>query len=75
MGRVVMTAKTYDHKCYDLACHFLEDGEPVLDTVPYKVMLAKEIQQTIEDFIAGAMEDYEPRETGDAWSGGFADNH
>ena len=70
-----MTAKTYDSKCYDLACDFLEGGEEVLDTEHYKVLLAREIQQTIETFIGEAMCDYEPRETGDAWSGGFADNH
>jgi hypothetical protein len=70
-----MTVKTYDPKCYDLACDFLEGGEEVLDTEHFKVLLAKEIQQAIEDFLEGAMNDYEPPETGDAWSGGFADNH
>lgn len=41
---------TYDQKCYDLAEAFLSD-EPHLNTEKYRDLLAKEIQQAIEDFI------------------------
>lgn len=27
------------------------------------------------EWLAAAVNDYEPKETGDAWSGGFAENH
>lgn len=69
-----MTVKTYDARCYDLAALFLSD-HPHLDTTNRVEALAREIQMVIEDFLEGTMNDYEPPETGDAWSGGFADNH
>ena len=69
-----MTAKTYDPKCYDLAVDFLE-GSGQLDTAFFKEVLAREIQYTIDEFIKHAADEIEPPETGDAWTGGFADNH
>ncbi len=64
----------YDPKCEDLAALFLSDY-PHLDTAKRVEKLAQVIQTTIEDFIVDEENNYEPRETGDAWSGGFADNH
>ena len=69
-----MTAKTYDPGCYDLAALFLAD-EPHLNTTDKCAELAKEIQITIEEFIAFENDNYEPPEHGDARTGGFAENH
>jgi hypothetical protein len=66
--------KTYDPKCYDLAGLFLGD-EPALHTTDRIEALAAHIQSEIEEWIASEMANYEPRESGDAWTGGFADNH
>jgi hypothetical protein len=66
--------KTYDSKCWDLAEVFLSD-EPHLSTTDRIEALAVIIQEAIEDFITTEQSNYEPRETGDAWAGGFADNH
>lgn len=66
----------YDPKCYELAEAFLED-EPAFNLKANKEELAQEIQTTIEnwlDDVRGKERD-EPRETGDAWTGGFAKNH
>lgn len=45
-----MKGATYDPKCYELAVYFLEDH---YDEVPKEIAmkLAKEIQESIEDFI------------------------
>jgi hypothetical protein len=43
--------KTYDPKCYELAEEFLSD-EPELNTEKHRDLLAKDIQQAIEDFIS-----------------------
>jgi hypothetical protein len=67
-------AKTYDTKCWELADLFLGDHPHLHDDARIDE-LAAFIQQTIEDFIAHENANYEPRETGDAWTGGFADNH
>jgi len=69
-----MTAKTYDSKCWDLADEFLS-GHPHLHTDKHTGSLAGYIQCAIEDYIEDANNNYEPPETGDAWTGGFADNH
>jgi hypothetical protein len=69
-----MSVKTYDAKCYELAAEFLGD-EPHLHTTDNTEQLAKLIQQTIEEFIADMNRDYDPPDRGDAWSGGFAENH
>lgn len=69
-----MTVKTYDTASYDLAESFLQDV-PNLWTKDRVHRLALEIQQTIEDFIEDEQRNYEPPDRGDAWSGGFADNH
>ena len=49
---------TYDEKCYDLAAAFLQD-EPGLFTEKNNVSLAKEIQDTIEQWIAFARDNYD----------------
>lgn len=64
---------TYDPGCYDLAALFLAD-EPHLHSDKCDE-LAKLIQTTIEDFIKSENDNYEPPEHGDAWAGGFAENH
>lgn len=69
-----MTVKTYDTKSYELAEAFLKDS-PHLDTMDHCHHLACAIQTAIEDYIEGANRNYEPKETGDAWAGGFAENH
>lgn len=69
-----MTVKTYDTKCWGLADCFLSD-EPHMHTAERADALAKLIQQTIEDYIEFEKANYEPKETGDAWAGGFAENH
>jgi hypothetical protein len=66
--------KTYDTKCWELADQFLGD-HPHLHDEDRTDALAKLIQRAIEDFIAHENANYEPRETGDAWTGGFAANH
>jgi hypothetical protein len=48
-------ANTYDTKCYELAEAFLSD-EPEIDTEKNRDLLAKDIQQAIEDFIESAKE-------------------
>lgn len=45
-----MTSKTYDPRCFALACLFLED-HPKLNTEAARVTLAAEIQQCIENEI------------------------
>lgn len=69
-----MATKTYDQKCWDLADVFLSD-EPHLHTTDRIDGLAKIIQGAIEDYIEFEKDNYEPKETGDAFSGGFAENH
>lgn len=69
-----MAVKTYDQKCWDLADVFLSD-EPHIHDAERTRKLALAIQQAIEDFIECENDNYEPSETGDAWSGGFAENH
>lgn len=69
-----MTVKSYDQKCYDLAALFLGD-EPHLHTTDRCDELAKQIQETIEQYIYWENENYEPPQHGDAWTGGFAENH
>ena len=69
-----MTAKTYDQRCYDLAALFLGD-EPHLHTEEKCDDLAKLIQTTIEDYINSENSNYEPKQHGDSWAGGFAENH
>ena len=64
---------SYDSKCYDLAAAFLED-EMHLFTEKNNVALAQAIQSTIEDFIASARDNYEPRDP-PGFEAGFADNH
>lgn len=46
-----MSTVTCDPRCYELAVHFLSD-HPHLDTALGRQMLAEEIQQTIEEFLA-----------------------
>lgn len=65
---------TYDTKCFDLAEAFLSDA-PHLATHDRADELAALIQRTIEEFIAHAQSNYEPAQHGDAWAGGFAENH
>lgn len=60
----------YDQKCYDLAEAFLEDM-PHLNTEGRRDALAKEIQETIEGFIALEELSYEPSQYGDTLFGGF----
>ena len=44
--------KTYDIKCYRLAEDFLLDSTAETRAIPWlRDLLAKEIQQTIEDFL------------------------
>ena len=64
---------TFDSRCYDLASVFLED-EPNLFTDSACMLLAARIQQAVEDFIAEARDNYEPRDP-PGFEGGFADNH
>lgn len=66
--------KLYDVKCSDLAELFLQD-HPHLWTKDRVHRLALDIQQSIEDFIEDEQNNYEPPDRGDAWTGGFADNH
>jgi hypothetical protein len=66
--------KTYDHKCLDLADDFMSD-HPHLWTSKRVHELAILIQKTIDEYIADEQDNYEPPDRGDAWSGGFADNH
>lgn len=68
-----MTAKTYDHRCLDLAETFLSD-EPALNTETRRDMLATIIQSAIEDFITCERDNYEPPDPL-GWEGGFAENH
>ncbi|HEX6825429.1 MAG TPA: hypothetical protein VF077_03850 [Nitrospiraceae bacterium] len=49
----MVTTRTFDPRCYDLAELFLED-ETHLGGESQICALAAEIQRTIEDFIAGA---------------------
>ncbi len=67
---------TYDPRCYDLACVFLED-----DTLPSSITteakkdeLAQLIQTTIEDYIAYEQSNYEPPDP-PGFEGGFVSNH
>jgi hypothetical protein len=53
MGVRLMTAKTYDEKCLDLAEHFLQD-EPDLDTIHNGHHLACAIQTAIEEWFEDA---------------------
>ena len=45
-----MKTKTFDPKCYDLAVHFLEDGEKYPDE-KRRASLAAAIQEAIEDWV------------------------
>lgn len=45
-----MSAKTFDFKCWELACHFLADEPTAMDDD--RTELARDLQQTAEDFIA-----------------------
>ncbi len=67
---------TYDPRCYDLACVFLEDGTPPssIATEARKDELAQLIQATIEDYIAHEQSNYEPPDP-PGFEGGFASNH
>lgn len=65
--------KGCDSRCYDLAVVFLGD-EPHLDTQDRLAQLAALIQQTIEDFIDCARDNYEPPDP-PGFEAGFADNH
>jgi hypothetical protein len=64
----------HDQKCFDLAETFLE-RTPHLATGTRTYQLATLIQQTIDDFVATEQSNYEPPDSGAAWTGGFADNH
>jgi hypothetical protein len=44
-------AKGYDVKCLDLARVFLSDEPPSINTEENAVLLAQEIQTTIEEFL------------------------
>jgi hypothetical protein len=68
-----MAPMTYDEKVYDLASAFLED-EPNLFTMHHNHHLACAIQRAIEDYIADANRNYEPKDS-PGFEGGFADNH
>ena len=48
-----MSTKTVDTKCFDLACHFLDDLENEGHRIPDgdRMALAQEIQGVIEDWI------------------------
>jgi hypothetical protein len=52
---------TYDPKCYDLACAFLEDVEPREDLERLRDQLAQSIQNTIEGYLSHL----DPEETGE----------
>lgn len=70
-----MTTKTFDSKCYELAEAFLTDSDTFhLHSEARCNALAAEIQQTIEDFIADELRNYEPPDP-PGFEGGFADNH
>jgi hypothetical protein len=47
-------AKTFDAKCWDLACHFLSDVPGATDDD--RTQLARDLQQTAEDAILGIEE-------------------
>lgn len=64
----------FDEKCWNLAAVFLSD-EPHLSTTDRCNELAQLIQTTIEDFIASEQSNYESPQHGDAWDGGFVENH
>lgn len=64
---------SYDSRCFDLAAAFLED-EMHLFTEKNNVALAQVIQDAIEEFIAGARDNYEPPDP-PGFEGGFAANH
>lgn len=68
---------TIDPKCAELAQHFLEENEETvaISSTRYQNELAQEIQTCIENWIERTLDNFEPRETGDAWTGGFAKNH
>jgi hypothetical protein len=69
-------AMSYDEKCYALAEEFLSDTDTFyLGSAANRDKLAQEIQDTIEDFIRKAKDNYEPPDDPVAWSGGFAPNH
>ena len=52
---------TYDEKCYDLAAEFLED-DMLLFTERNNVELARAIQETIENWMKAARDNWEPPE-------------
>lgn len=60
---------SYDSECERLAEHFLQDRPTAYPLV--KRELAQAIQDAVENWFA---EREEPRD-GEAWSGGFAENH
>jgi hypothetical protein len=43
---------SYDPKCFDLACAFLEDIEPREDIEQIRAQLAQSIQDTIEGYLS-----------------------
>jgi len=65
---------SYDEKCYALAESFLSD-EHLPDIEGKSDRLAQQIQNVIETFIKYELDNYEPPDDPDAWSGGFAPNH
>lgn len=70
----MMTTQTFDPKCWTLADDFIGD-DPQLGSLDYVDRLAAEIQRTIEEFIKEARDNWEPPDYGEAWTGGFAENH
>jgi hypothetical protein len=66
---------SYDEKCYILADEFLSDVEWAgFNSDDRRDRLAKQIQDTIEGFIATERDNYEPPDV-PGWEGGFAENH
>jgi hypothetical protein len=69
-----------NNRTLSLEAWIWELADIVLDDLPEaghddRDRLAEHIQQAIEAWIAHYKDNYEPRETGDAWTGGFAENH
>ncbi len=67
---------SYDEKCYELALAVLDEKHTQhIYTGKNADELAELIQNTVENFIAEKLDNYEPPDDPVAWSGGFADNH
>jgi hypothetical protein len=64
----------FDRKCWDLASSFLGD-HPHLETVDRIDALARHIQTQIDNWIASANENYEPRDPLAHVEFPFAENH